>query len=263
MYLKVLIIVTILIIFMLSIYYVEYNKTFFIKNDIEAFLINLDYRTDRLERFKRTYNLKNIKCSLVKAVDSKKIDIEKLKKNNLIGEYGLYTLKKKKRTHHHQFNTMGAIGCYMSHIKTWQKILNSPCKYGLIFEDDIEFNNNMTENIICNYISKLPNDWDILLLSKNRVTMYNVKDNLYKIKKFICLHSYIINKKSIPKIIHNITPINQQIDFKLSCLANQNIINVYLFNDLNNELFYKQYASNTNIQTSTIKGASWDLNCNI
>ena len=158
---------------------------------------------------------------------------------------------------------MGAIGCYMSHIKTWQKILKSQCKYGLIFEDDIEFNNNMTENIICNYISKLPNDWDILLLSKNRVTMYNVKDNLYKIKKFICLHSYIINKKSIPKIIHNITPINQQIDFKLSCLANQNIINVYLFNDLNNELFYKQYASNTNIQTSTIKGASWDLNCNI
>lgn len=263
MYLKVLITVTILIILLLSIYYIEYNKTFFIKNDIEAFLINLDYRKDRLERFKRTYNLKNIKCSLVKAVDAKKIDIEKLKKYNLIGDYGLNTLKTRKRTHHHQFNTMGAIGCYMSHIKTWQKILNSNCKYGLIFEDDIEFNNNMTENVICNYISKLPKDWDILLLSKNRVTMYNVKDNLYKVKKFICLHSYVVNKNSITKMIQEITPINQQIDFKLSCLANQNILNIYLFNDLNNELFYKQYASNTNIQTSTIKGASWDLNCNV
>ena len=263
MYLKVLIIVSILIIFLLSFYYMEFYKIYFIKKDIEVFLINLDYRKDRLERFKRTYNLKNIKCSLVKAVDAKKLDIEKLKKNNLIGNYGLKTLKIDKRTHHHQFNTVGAIGCYMSHIKTWQKILKSKCKYGLIFEDDIEFNNYMTEDIICNYISNLPNNWDILLLSKNRVTMYKIKNNLYKVKKFICLHSYIVNKNSIPKMIENITPINQQIDFQLSCLANQDILNVYLFNDLNNKFFYKQYYSNTNIQTTTIKGASWDLNCKI
>lgn len=263
MYLKILIIFTIFIVLLLSLYYIEYSKTFFIKSEIEAFLINLDYRKDRLERFKRTYNLKNIKCSLVKAIDAKKIDIEKLKKKNLIGEYGLSTLKQNKRIHHHQFNTMGAIGCYMSHIKTWEKILNSKCKYGLIFEDDIEFNNNMTEDIIYNYISKLPNDWDILLLNKNRVTMYNIKDNLYKIKKFLCLHSYIVNKNSISKMIKEILPINQQIDFKLSCLANQNILNIYLFNDLNNKLFYKQYPSGTNIQTSTIRGASWNLNCDI
>ena len=158
---------------------------------------------------------------------------------------------------------MGAIGCYLSHIKTWQKILNTNCKYGLIFEDDIEFNNYISEDIICNYISRLPNDWDILLLNKNRVTMYKVHDNLYKVKKFICLHSYVVNKNSVSKMINNITPINQQIDFKLSCLANQELLNVYLFNDLDNKLFYKQYNSETNIQTNTIKNASWDLNCNI
>mgnify|MGYP003705863991 FL=1 len=263
MYLKVLITISILIIVLLNIYYINFYKIFLIKSNIKVFLINLDYRKDRLERFKRTYNLKNFKCYLVKAVDAKKIDIKKLKNNNLIGNYGLETLKKTKRTHHHQFNTMGAIGCYLSHIKTWQEIMKSDCKYGLIFEDDIEFNNNMTEDIICNYIAKLPNDWDILLLSKNRVTMYNINNNLYKVKKFICLHSYIVNKKSLPKIIKNITPINQQIDFKLSCLASQNIINVYLFNDLNNKLFYKQYYSNTNIQTDTIKGADWNLNCSV
>lgn len=263
MYLKVLIIFTLLLIFILSIYYIEFNRIFFIKSDIEAFLINLDYRKDRLERFKRTYNLKDIKCSLVKAVDANKIDLKKLERNNLIGEYGLNTLQQEKRTHHHQFNTMGAIGCYISHIKTWQKILKSKCKYGLIFEDDIEFNNYMTEDVICNYISKLPSNWDILLLSKNRVTMYKVKNNLYKVKKFICLHSYVVKKTSIPKLIDNITPINQQIDFKLSCLANKGIINVYLYNDLNNKLFYKQYISNTNIQTTTVKNASWDLNCEV
>jgi hypothetical protein len=121
----------------------------------------------------------------------------------------------------------------------------------------------MSEDIICNYISRLPNDWDILLLNKNRVTMYKVHDNLYKVKKFICLHSYVVNKNSVSKMINNITPINQQIDFKLSCLANQELLNVYLFNDLDNKLFYKQYNSETNIQTNTIKNASWDLNCNI
>ena len=132
MYLKVLITISILIIVLLNIYYINFYKIFLIKSNIKVFLINLDYRKDRLERFKRTYNLKNFKCYLVKAVDAKKIDIKKLKNNNLIGNYGLETLKKTKRTHHHQFNTMGAIGCYLSHIKTWQEIMKSDCKYGLI-----------------------------------------------------------------------------------------------------------------------------------
>jgi len=263
MYLNFLITITCVIILILSYYYMIYYKNVLIKNNIKAFLINLKYRTDRLERFKKSYNLKNIKCILINAVNAKNIDIEKLLKKKLIGDYGYNSLKNEKREKHYEFNTMGAIGCYLSHIKTWQKILNTNCKYGLIFEDDIEFNNYMSEDIICNYISRLPNDWDILLLNKNRVTMYKVDNNLYKVKKFICLHSYIVNKKSVNKIINNITPINQQIDFKLSCLANQDILNVYLFNDLDNKFFYKQYNSETNIQTNTIKNASWDLNCNI
>ena len=72
MYLKVLITISILIIVLLNIYYINFYKNILIKNNIKVFLINLDYRKDRLERFKRTYNLKNFKCYLVKAVDAKK-----------------------------------------------------------------------------------------------------------------------------------------------------------------------------------------------
>ena len=102
-----------------------------------------------------------------------------------------------------------------------------------------------------------------ILANKNKVIMNKLKNksDLYKVKKFLCTHSYIIKSDIINYLLENIFPINQQIDFKLSCLATNNILNIYLYND---KKFYKQYKNNiTDIQTDTISNASWELNCNI
>ena len=230
---------------------------------IKAYVINLDYRKDRLVKFNQSYNLKNINYERLDAVNKDNLNSKQLHTNKVLGDYGYKSLYKNIREFQHQFNTLGAVACYMSHIKTWNKILSDNVKYGLIFEDDVLFNSDITSELIFEYINKIPKDWDILLLNKNRVTMKNIYDNVNKVDKFICLHSYVINRNCINRLLQDVLPINQQIDFKLSCLASNGKLNVYLVNDKTNKNFYRQFYSPTNIQTTIMKNASWELNCNI
>lgn len=232
-------------------------------NIIRAYVINLRYRKDRIIKFDKSYNLKNINYQRLDAVNKDNINEKELHKNKILGNYGYKSLYLYIRESHNQFNSLGAIACYLSHIKTWKKILSDNVNYGLIFEDDVLFNNYISSDLIFEYIKKIPKDWDILLLNKNRVTMKNILDDVYKVDKFICLHSYIINKDCISRLLNDILPINQQIDFKLSCLASSGKLNIYLVNDKTNKKFYRQFNSPTNIQTGIKKNASWELNCNI
>lgn len=245
----------ILLIFIIynSLILINYKK----KNKIKVYLINLDSRKDRLNIFLKNYNLK-FNYEIIRAIDKIYINPFELYKNNILGIIGLNNLKKNIRHSHYEFNSKGAIGCYLSHIKTWEKIIEDNVDYGIIYEDDVEINKKINEEIIYNYIKNLPKDWDILLLNKNRIKGKKYKKNIYKIEKFICTHSYIIKKTSINKIINNIYPINQQIDFKLSILAKKKIINIYHYK--NNSMIYKQNQMfSSNIQTYIIKNASWEL----
>ena len=243
--------------------YLEINKEYLFYKNTKVYVINLDYRKDRLELFKNTYNFHNIDYEVIPAIVGNKLDINRLHKEQIVGDYVMNTINKEIRDYHYEINTMGAIGCYLSHIELWKKIKEDKnCNYGIIFEDDVIINNNITDKVIYEYINDLPNDWDILLL--NNVRKGNeIKNNLFKVSKFICTHSYIIKKNSIDKILKEMMPINQQIDFKLSCLAKNGKINVYLHNDINNNKFYKQYYSSTDIQSDTQDNASWLLNCSI
>mgnify|MGYP001167542500 CR=1 FL=1 len=255
--------ITIFIIITILFYYKKY---FYKKKNnklIKAYVINLDYRKDRKKRFIESYNLEDINYEIVNAIDKKFLIPNILFTNNILGKIGYNNLGLNIRNNHYEFNTMGAVACYLSHIKVWLKSLNDNVKYAIVFEDDVLFNNKITSNIIKEYIKKLPNDWHILLLNRNRIRMNKINNisDLYKVHRFLCTHSYVINTKIINYLLENILPINQQIDFKLSCLATNNLLNIYLFNNGN---FYKQYENNiTNIQTRSIKNASWDLNCSI
>jgi glycosyl transferase family 25 len=266
---KKIVLIVILILFILLIKitinkYLEINKEYLFYKNTKVYVINLYHCKDRLELFKNTYNFHNIDYEVISAIDGNKLDINRLHKEQIVGDYVMNTMNKKIRDYHYEINTMGAIGCYLSHIEVWKKIKEDKnCNYGMIFEDDVIINNNITDKVIYEYINDLPNDWDILLLNKNRVVMTREKNNLFKVSKFICTHSYVIKKNSIDKILKELMPINQQIDFKLSCLATLGKINIYLYN--NKDKLYKQGITKSNIHNpkDRMEGRSWELNCNI
>ena len=203
---------------------------------MKIFVINLNHRTDRYHNFTSNYNFP-IEFYKIDAVDGYSLTSKYL--DSVLGDIGKQSLKNKRRQYHYELPTIGAVGCYLSHIKTWKTIFyNNINDYSLIFEDDVR-PNEIKFNDIIERIQKLPEDWDIYLLSNSKHCYDKefINNDLYKVKRFFCLSSYIINGSKICKKIieyKNLLPINQQID---TFISNVNL-NIYVNI---NQPYYKQH----------------------
>ncbi len=101
------------------------NKT---AEQIPIFLINLDRSTDRLEEFRHRLDDLNLSFERVPAVNSSEIsevDAEKL----FNFRSGRLPLGK------------GEMGCYLSHRKVWQMIVQQKIEWAFVAEDDLHLEN--------------------------------------------------------------------------------------------------------------------------
>ena len=226
----------------------------------KIFVVNLNRRIDRLKHFKSRYNF-NIKLNRIEAVDGRDLNIDELFKNNIIGEYGYNSLKNY-RKFHHELTHNGSVGCYLSHYNIWKSIYDKDkrSRNYIIFEDDTILT-DMTLDDISKRINKLPDDWDIYLLSSPHFCYLKelIGKNLYKVKRFFLTSAYIITKKCVEKIFNTNTifPINQQIDSYLSELATDRNLNIYVHDESFPYLEQSQQF-NTDIQESTIHNLTYD-----
>lgn len=218
-----------------------------IDDSTPKYLINLDKRTDRMNTTsyllkKHGYN--NI--SRFSAINGKNISFDIL--NKLVDKDSIEPIYKNKRTNHDQLS-IGAVGCYLSHVKLWNKIENDKYDYAIIFEDDT--NPTININDLNKILSKSPDDWDIILLGG----MYNLKKNFmnpvfYKVNQFFCLHAYIINKNAIKKIKPYLYPLRVQVDWVLSNMSTDNKLNIYVIK--NSNWNQNTEVNSTDIQTPLI-----------
>ena len=255
-------IITILSMFVLYIMIkkkIEYNKT---KSSIfsKIYLINLVRRPDRLKNFLTYFNasdMKNFSLTKFDAIDGTKLD-----QNNIpLSELATAELQQLKttgfRTKHYQL-TMGAIGCYLSHVKVWEHILKHDNEIVLVLEDDAKLPENFLSEVNDN-VKYIPNDWDIILLGYLCKKCYEFQK--YKeVERFQLTHAYLIKKTAIVKMMNSNTlfPITQQIDALMSELSS--IINIYSLK----KKIVPQFQSRTDIQAPIIdKDLREKLNINI
>lgn len=126
--------------------------------------------------------------------------------------------------------TPSEMGCILSHYKLWQKILNQTENEFLILEDDSTLVHPDFLNKYKQIYKSLPMDWDILLLNfwlhKNSDEII-INSNITKVKDFVLLNAYVINKRAIQKI-NQLLPINMPIDSWLSSQSSN--LNIYRHN---------------------------------
>jgi GR25 family glycosyltransferase involved in LPS biosynthesis len=184
---------------------------------------------------------------LVEGVNGKKLSAEEIKSNTT--SFGSL------------FTPLNVIGIVMAHIKVWKLFLESDAKYGIIFEDDVVFEDNFREELDLG-IKNTPKDFDILYLGcfgcNNYINFHSIlfanmglinKNpgyiNDYVNKPIVALatHAYVISRKGAKKLLkyieHNIYT---HIDLNIQTLSSNNLLDTYT---LNNRLVYQTSTDET------------------
>ena len=158
-----------------------------ISKKMKVFLVSLEKDKERRDDL-------GIVPDYTYAVDGTKLDIDKLKADNILSKTS--TLKK------------GEIGCYMSHIELLKKSIQQEDKYVLILEDDAKLEPD-TFDKINDILKDVPDDAELIFIG------YNYYET-YKYQKSIYLHgtqSYIVNVRNLNlDKINKLYPIEKPID---------------------------------------------------
>ena len=188
-------------------------------SDINIFDIPLYYisfkRNTTLENNLKDVGFKNI--NHFEAVNGKKLNIEKLRKNNIIS-IRAYNDLLEGRNEHSGISSLGAIGCSLSHYYLWRKCVDENLSYITIIEDDIKIK-KMSENDIENIKNTIKRDKGLFISP-----FYNpVTDPIYEFKG---THFYIASNSACKELIKYIFPIDVQLDAYMAHLKTLGYINL-------------------------------------
>lgn len=136
------------------------SKRFSLK-DAKTFVINLDERVDRLEKFK---NGSTINFERFSAVNGEKLipnqQLQRIFENN---DYNM---------------RVGIVGCAMSHIKLYIDLINSDVNMFCILEDDASFGPNFEEHLL-HLLDIAPKNWDFMYLGHHLYPQF-ITEEVYK-----------------------------------------------------------------------------------
>ena len=131
-------------------------------DSIPAVCITLERRADRWKRFQDQPGLPSVKRFL--GVDGKTIDLDT---DDRITTLTKRNIKTKTRRSHEELDSMGGVGCALSHIAVWQWMVDHNQEMCMVFEDDAlvpsDFKERANQIIKDSNTLKNPSQWDIWL----------------------------------------------------------------------------------------------------
>ena len=184
----------------------------------QIYCVNLDSDQERFEYVKQQFEKHNLEVTRFPGIlgsEIKQSDYPKyIKKDS-------WLLK----------NKCGSTGCYLSHIKIWDQILEShDINQALILEDDIDLDPDFNKKLE-KYYKQVPEDWDLIYLGTGKMKGTNINNKIMKPKigSYIGHNNgtfgYLVKKSSIPKLKKLILPIDHKtIDYVIRSHFNNKII---------------------------------------
>jgi GR25 family glycosyltransferase involved in LPS biosynthesis len=219
----------------------------------EILCLNLKRRPDRKENMINEFNKYNIKYNFIEAIDGNKLkptqELIKMFKSNDFG------------------SRLGVIGCALSHLAIWKRLISDNFKkYYIVTEDDIQFHIKFKDYLkqVQNKLLDL-NEWDILFLGyhtyKNNNHLYNpnnIYENLqieiidFDYKNYIGgFFGFVISKSGAEKIISytNTNGITHGIDYIIKFVPNLKLLQLKKF------IIYSDWvdSANSNVDTDIQK----------
>ena len=216
---------------------------------IEAYLINLDRRTERLavtmpalRRFGFTA------VARWPAVDSRTFSRDEMRA--LVKPEALAPIWNHQRAHHHELS-VGAVGCYLSHVRLWESFVRTSNRECLIVMED-DTNPTMTTDELDAIIRReLPSDFDVLFFGVFGEHDPQATRTIEKLTSpFYGTHAYLIHRKCIPMLLERALPMDMQLDSWLSRFGMDATLNIYTIR--NSGWLQNEQVNSTDIQTPMV-----------
>ena len=187
----------------------------------KVYVINLEESKDRLDVITAQLNKENIAFNRIAGVNGSRLQYDQLYKKKIIKHYNL---KK------------GALGCSLSHISIWKRIIRSKYNNHLVIEDDVILTSNLLQKFKI-IQQQIPTNYDIVYFggsnihgtkySKNLITP--IMNNKYGSTTNTGMIGMLINKKCVPLLLKYSNPLFTDIDQHIKLLFPK--LNIYYIMD--------------------------------
>ena len=202
--------------------------------NVPMYVINLDRNGSRLEMFMKMFydsDFRDQTVTRLPAIDGKLVDLEKTVAHEAMPALAR-TIATDSRTSHEQL-TVGAVGCYLSHMAAWREVAKSGRPYGIVFEDDAEVGRYALRHTVA-ALRSLPEDWDILLLGTACLSKCPKLAGAPHVRRvpnaFVRFPAYLISRRACEFLASDeagMLPMSMQVDWKISELAARKKLKVF------------------------------------
>jgi GR25 family glycosyltransferase involved in LPS biosynthesis len=189
-------------------------------DSIPAVCITLERRADRWQRFQDQPGLPAVKRFL--GVDGKTLNLDT---DDRITTLTKRNIKTKTRRSHEELDSVGGVGCALSHIAVWQWMVDHNQEMCIIFEDDAvvpaDFKEKANQIIKDSMVLKNPKQWDIWLLGGKWEDMSRIPNEtkVVRVGAFVLFHAYVLTLDAAKQLLKNAYPIHCHIDMWTSIHA--------------------------------------------
>jgi glycosyl transferase family 25 len=190
--------------------------------DLPCVCISLARRSDRWTRFKEQPEVRALpNLRRFEAVDGKKIDLVSDKRVSAFTKKNILTHS---RRSHYELDSIGGVGCALSHIGVWREFLDSGSPYMLVFEDDAI----VYPGLVASVNAALPEDFDLIVLTRAYTPLSLVPaDGFEPAKSFVLAHCYIISRRAAQIFYDEAFPITGHIDLYMSTQCSLHKLKLY------------------------------------
>lgn len=197
---------------------------------IPAFCITLERRADRWKRFQDQSGIDGLSIKRFLGVDGKTIDLKKEDRITTLTKRNILT---KSRRSHEELDSIGGVGCALSHIAVWQWMVDNNQEVCLIFEDDAivppDFRKRANDCIKNSVVLKNPKQWDVWLLGGVWDDLSSIPEEpapsgIVRVGSFMLFHAYVITLDCAKRLLRDVYPIHCHIDLWTSIFSYLNDI---------------------------------------
>jgi len=203
---------------------------------VKSYVINLKKNIEKYSRALTNLSKIGVRPERFDAIYTK--DVPKTEIDRLTYPSVQYTIDNG-RYSDNNIGSLGGIGCFLSHAKLWEMLLNSEEEMFFILEDDAVPNFEVSDKIgvFLNKVMEYDREWDVIYLGWSKPSPTHLTDvlagdintdKIYKINSITFqTHAYLISRKGAMKLLERAFPIVDQVDSYMSFMAMYRGLNSY------------------------------------